>query len=343
MKRLRILVLLHPQLRPPDDPATFTPQQANDWRTEADVIAALRAAGHQLRVLGVLDRLDELQQQIRDWQPDLVVNLLEEFDGIGGNDQHVVGLLEMLRQPYTGCNPRGLMLSRDKQLARQLMQAAGVPLPRGQVYRQGAALRLPASLPGRCFVKSLADDASLGISQGSVVSDLPALRRRIEMLFERQRCDVLVEDYIEGRECYVGLLGNAKPRCLPAWEMHFGDLPPAQRVATRHAKWDLAYRARHGIGSGPLGDVPAPVAVRLRRHAVAAWRALGLSGYARIDFRLRPTGEIYALEANANPCLAAHEDFARAAAAAGLAYPALLRRILALGLQYPAPWRILYT
>lgn len=343
MKRLRIVVLLHPQLRPPDDPTTATPQQANEWRTEADVIAALRAAGHSLRILGVLDRLDELQQVLRDWQPDLVVNLLEEFDGIGGNDHHVVGLLEMLRQPYTGCNPRGLLLSRDKQLARQLMQVAGVPLPRGQVFRQGAALRLPARLTGRCFVKSLADDASLGISQGSVVADLPALRRRIEMLFERQRCDVLVEDYIEGRECYVGLLGNAKPRCLPAWEMHFGDLPPAQRVATRHAKWDLAYRARHGIGSGPLADVPVPVAGRLRRHALAAWRALGLSGYGRIDFRLTADGQIFALEANANPCLAAHEDFARAAAAAGLAYPLLVRRILALGLQYPAPWRILYT
>ncbi|MFM1887247.1 MAG: hypothetical protein RL026_2404 [Pseudomonadota bacterium] len=344
MKSRRILVLLHPQMQPPADLAGVTPQQANDWRTEHDVIRGLRGAGHSVRDLPLLDRIGDLQQAIEDWRPDIVFNLLEEFDGVAGNDQHVVGLLEMLRQPYTGCNPRGLLLSRDKPLAKRLLASAGVPTPAWTVHPQGRALRLPATLRRPLFVKSAVDDASLGIAHASVVHDLPALRRRIEMLFEMQRCDVLVEDYIPGRECYVGLLGNGQaPRTLPIWEMDFGRLPGQRHLATRQAKWNLAYRARHGIGSAAAADLPEQTARLLQRHARSAWRALSLSGYARIDFRLAPDGQVHVLEANANPCLASHEDYARSAAAGGLAYGALLERILELGLKYPAPWRILHA
>jgi D-alanine-D-alanine ligase len=343
VKRLRVLVVVHSSLVPPDSLQGLDPRQIQDWRAEYDVITTLRASGHQVQVLGVLDSLVELRAIITEWQPDVVFNLLEEFDGIVSYDQHVIAFLEMLRQPYTGCNPRGLMISRDKALCKQIFAYHRIPTPHHVVLRRGHRLRLPRNLRYPLFVKSSTDDASLGIAQASIVEDEERLRERVEFVFEQNKSDVLVEEFIDGRECYVGVLGNERLRRLPVWELNFGTLPANQAtIATRKIKWDLAYRSRHGIGSGPAESLPAPLAAQLDKLASRIYRCLGLSGFARMDFRLAADGSVYVLEANANPHLAAHEDFARSAAAAGLGYAALLERLLALGLAYRSPWRVLY-
>ncbi len=339
----RVLVLLHPGLMPPDSLEGHAPKAVVEWRAEYDVITTLRAAGHEVRVIGVLDSLDALQAEVQRWEPDIVFNLLEEFDGITSHDQHVVGLLEMLRQPYTGCNPRGLLLSRDKGLSKQVFAFHGIPTPAFAVFDDAQVKRLPQGLQFPLFVKSTTDDASLGIAQASIVHDLAALRERVAFVYERNRSAVLVEEFIEGRECYVGVLGNDRLTTLPAWELDFGSMPTQlATIATRKVKWDFDYRQRHGIGSRPATGLPPGADKAMARIAREVYRALGLSGFARMDFRVRSDGGVFVLEANANPHLAAHEDFARSAAAAGMDYPALIGRLLTLGLAYRSHWRILY-
>jgi D-alanine-D-alanine ligase len=343
MKRSRVLVVLHPSLMPPDTLEGQDPRAIEEWRTEFDVIQTLKASGHEVRALGVLDTITELRTTIADWQPDVVFNLLEEFDGIVSYDQHVVAFLEMLRQPYTGCNPRGLLLSRDKALCKQVFAWHRIPTPLFEVFRRDLRVKIPRRMRYPLFVKSSTDDASQGIAQASVVTNAEQLKERVEFVIEQHKSDVLVEEYIEGRELYVGAMGNQRMTTFPVWELNFGSMGDnGSAIATRKVKWDAKYRARYGIDSAPARDLPAGVQAQIDRLSRRIYRALGLTGYARMDFRMRADGSLFALEANANPHLAREEDFACAAAAAGRDYPALLDSIVKLGLTYPAQWRVVY-
>ena len=340
MAKQRILVLVHETLVPPDSLEGVREQDAAEYRTEYDVISCLRASGHEVRPIGIGDSLTELRATIQDWQPQVCFNLLEEFGGIVTYDQHVVAYLELLRQSYTGCNPRGMMLSRDKVLSKQILSYHRIPTPQFAVFRQGAAIRIPARLRYPLFVKSATEDASLGISQASVVEDAARLRERIAFIHEHTMTDALVEEYIEGRELYVGVLGNERIRTLTPWEFIFGELKAGRAaIATRKAKWDRAYQARHGITSDKAANLPPGLPERLDRLARRVYRALHMTGYARIDFRVRADGTPFVLEANANPNLEQAEDFADAALHDGIPYPGLLKRIISLGRAYRAEWK----
>ena len=343
MKKLRTLVVVHASLVPPESLDGYTTKQIEEWRTEYDVITTLRKAGREVHCIGVLDSLTELRAAVADWKPDVVFNLLEEFGGIVTYDQHVVAFLELLRQPYTGCNPRGLLLSRDKLLCKQLLAFHRIPTPRFAVSRRGARLHIPRKLKFPLFVKSTVEDASLGIAQASVVEDAARLKERIEFVHEQVGSDALVEEFIEGRELYVGVLGNERLTRLPVWEMVFGSLPESlAAIATRKVKWDKRYQAKYGITTRAAQELPPAVVARLDKLSRRIYRALGLSGYARMDFRVTAAGEVYVLEANANPNLEAAEDFAESARAAGMPYNELLERLMALGLSYRAEWRVFY-
>ena len=340
MQKLRILVLVHETLVPPDTLEGVQDRDAAEYRTEYDVVSCLRACGHEVRPIGIGDSLTELRIVLADWKPQVCFNLLEEFDGIVTYDQHVVAWLELLRQPYTGCNPRGMMLSRDKVLSKQLLAWHRIPTPQFALFRRGAAIRIPARLHYPLFVKSATEDASLGISQASIVEDAARLRERIGFIHEHTSSDALVEEYVEGRELYIGVIGNERIRTLPPWEFIFGELKAGRAgIATRKAKWDRIYQARHGITSDRAMDLPEGLSARLDKLARRIYRALHLTGYARMDFRVRADGTPYFLEANANPNVEKEEDFAYAALAAGMDYAALLGRIISLGLSYRAKWR----
>jgi D-alanine-D-alanine ligase len=193
------------------------------------------------------------------------------------------------------------------------------------------------------FVKSATEDASLGIAHASVVSDEKQLRERVEFIHQQINSDALVEEYIEGRELYVGVMGNDRLQRLPVWEMQFGSLPDSlPAIATRKVKWDRAYQEKYGIKTGAAPELPAALLARVDRMARRIYRALHLSGYARIDFRLREDGALFVLEANPNPAIARQDDFAASAQAAGISYGKLLGRILRLGLDYRAEWRAFY-
>ena len=340
MKKLRVLVVVHSSLVPPETLEGRSEKEIEEWRTEYDVTTTLRQSGHDVRCLGVLDSLTEMRLAIAEWKPDIIFNLLEEFNGIVTYDQHVVAYLELLRQPYTGCNPRGLLLSRDKPLSKQLLSFHRIPSPRFAVIRRGTRVHVPHKLHFPLFVKSATEDASLGIAQASVVEDAARLKERVAFMHEQIGSDALVEEFIEGRELYVGVMGNARLTRLPVWEMVFGTMPDSlAAIATRKVKWDKGYQSKYGISTRAAEDLPPAVLAQLDKLSRRIFQALGLSGYARMDFRVTADGRVYALEANANPNLEASEDFAESARAAGIAYPELLERVMALGLSYRAEWR----
>jgi D-alanine-D-alanine ligase len=343
VKKRRILLLVNEALVPPDDMRGLSEDEIEACRTEYNVLSTLSNLGHEVRVLGIGDKIGELRRVIRDWRPEITFNLLEEFSGIVTYDHYVVAFLELMRQPYTGCNPRGMMLSRDKVLTKQILAYHRIPTPHFHLFPWGKPYREPRGVQFPLIVKSATEDASLGIAQASVVDDAARLRERIEFMHEQIGSDALVEEYIEGRELYVGVLGNGRIVTLPAWQMHFGSLPGSlPAIATRKVKWDRKYQQKYGITTGSAGDLEPAVRQRLDRLARRIYRSLHLSGYARIDFRVRADGAIYVLEANPNPNLAREEDFAASALAAGLDYRRLLERILSLGRGYRAEWREFY-
>ena len=336
----RILVLVHETLVPPDTIQGYSEQEIDEWRTEYDVTTSLRKSGHEVRVLGMGDNLADLRTAITDWKPDIAFNLLEEFQGIVTYDQYVVAFLELMRQPYTGCNPRGMMISRDKALSKQILSYHRIPTPKFALLPRNRRYRVPPRLKFPLFVKSATEDASLGISQASIVHDGAKLRERVEFIHEQTHSDALVEEYIEGREIYIGVLGNERLTTFPLWELNFGTLPDVMAgIATRKVKWDRKYQQKHGIGTGPAENLPEGLRSRMARLARRIYRTLNLTGYARIDLRVTSAGQLFVLEANANPNLAQTEDFALSAQSSGVDYERTLERIMSCGLGYQAAWR----
>ncbi len=340
MKPLKVLVLMHESLVPPASLKGYSDKEIDEFRTEYDVTACLEKAGHTVRALGLGDNLAELRAAITDWQPDIAFNLLEEFQGIVTYDQYVVAFLELMKLPYTGCNPGGMMISRDKALSKQILAYHRIPTPGFAVFRRGQRYKLTRKLKFPLFVKSVTEDASLGISQASIVPDADRLRERIEFIHEQTKSDALVEEYVEGRELYVSVLGNERLKTFPVWEMDFGTLPDVMAgIATRKVKWDRRYQKKHGIRTGAAQSLPDGCPAYLDKLSKRIFRALNLSGYARMDFRLGADGNIFVLEANANPNISKDEDYADSAQAAGVDYPGLLEQILRLGRNYQAAWR----
>jgi D-alanine-D-alanine ligase len=334
MKRLRVLVLLHPDLVPPDSLDGHSKQEIHAWKTEFDVVSTLRAAGHEVRPLGVQHELKPIRDEIESWKPDVVFNLLEQFHGEAVYDQNVASYLELLRVPYTGCNPRGLVLARGKDLSKKLLAYHRIPLPAFAVFPMQRKIKRPARLGFPLIVKSLSEDASYGIAQASVVDSDEKLAERVTFIHERIGTAALAEQYIEGRELYVGVLGNDRLRVLPIWELDFGTMVQGGRpIATEKVKHDLQYQEHHGIEVGPAKDLSPQLSAAIKRVAKRIYRTLELDGYARIDFRLSADGVPYYIEANPNPEIAKIEEFASAAKHDGLEYSDLLQRLLTLGIS----------
>ena len=341
MRKYRILLMVEKKLVPPEDISGMSEAQIDEFRTEYDILSTLRRLKAEVRVVGIGDHLTELRETIDEFRPHVVFNLLDEFSGIISYDHYVVAYLELIRQRYTGCNPRGMMLSRDKVLTKRVLASHRVATPAFHLLPFGRRYREPRRLTFPLFVKSATEDASLGISQASLVEDMKSLRERVQFIHEQIQSDALVEEYIDGREIYVGVLGNRRLTTLPAWEMDFGTLAGNQaRIATRKVKWDRQYQAKHGIRTGKAQDLGDEQRELLSRLAKRTYRALYMSGFARMDFRLTSDGRAYLLEANANPNLSKGEDLADSAKACGVSYTGLVKRIVQLGIDYMPEWRM---
>lgn len=335
MKRLRVLMLLNPEHTPPDSPKEYGEQDnIPPWKTGYDVVTALRASGHDVRVLSVRDELKPIRDEVENWKPSVVFNLLEQFHGETAYDQNVASYLELLRVPYTGCNPRGLMLARGKDLSKKLLTYHRIPVPAFAVFPMRHKIRRPPRLGFPLIVKSTSEDASAGISQASVVDGDDKLAERVTFIHERVGTAAIAEQYIEGRELYVGVLGNDRLRVLPVWELDFGSMGAgSSRIATERVKFDVDYQERRGILQGPAKDLAPDLISRINKTVKRICRTLELDGYSRIDFRLSADGVPYFLEANPNPDIAQHETFAAAADRDGLAFADMLNRLVALGMS----------
>jgi D-alanine-D-alanine ligase len=333
VRTLRIVLLMHDYLVPPDD-VTGIDLLSVTWKTEHDVLVTLREMGHDVRPVGIKDDLTVIRRAVEEFKPHIAFNMMENFHEIGAFDHNIVSYLELLRVPYTGCNPRGLMLSRDKALSKTLLSYHRIPVPDFVVVHVGRKPRRPKRLAFPLIVKSLTEEASIGISQASVVHDDDRMRERVEFIHSSVGTDAIIERYIDGRELYVGIIGNQRLRVLPVWELHFTKMPDdVHRIATERVKWSPKYQRKYGIKTREA-RLPDGVAASIQRLCKRVYRTLDLSGYARIDMRMDESGRVYVIEANPNPQLAYGEDFAESAERAGLEYDQLLQQILLAGLRW---------
>jgi D-alanine-D-alanine ligase len=336
-KKLRIIILMHETLVPPESIEGLTPKEIAPWKTEWDVTSTLRAMGHEAVPVGFYDDLGVISRAMKEHRPHIAFNLAEDFDGNPLYEQHVVSYLELRKQRYTGCNPLGLTLAHDKALTKSILGYHRVPVPGYAYFRVGRKPRPPAGLKYPLFVKSVAQEGSVGISQASLVRDFDKLAERVAFIHEKTQSDAIAEEYIEGREIYVGVMGNNSVRTLTPWEMHMENLANgAANIATDKLKWDAGYQKKVGLVTKPA-ELPPDLTRQFERLSKRIYRLLHLSGYARLDYRLRDDGRIFLLEANPNPQIAQNEDFADSAAHGGMKYPDLLQKIISLGLSYRRP------
>ncbi|NOT02385.1 MAG: ATP-grasp domain-containing protein [Phycisphaerales bacterium] len=334
-KRLRVIVLMHSDFLPPASIEGLSEKETAPFQTEYDVVSTLRKMGHDVHPLGVSDDFIVIRQAIIESRPDVVFNLLEEFRGLGEYVPFVLGYLELMRQPYTGCNPYGLLIARNKALTKNILRYHRVRMPDFHVFPRGQSIKPPRRFHLPAIVKSTTEQGSVGISQASVVASADKLVERVQFVHDQLQTDAIVEEYIDGRELYVGVLGHRRLLALPVWEMLFQDLPDgAPRIATERVKWNADYQKQAGIVTQAAAELPDGVERRIVNTVKRVYRLLGLSGYARMDLRLRADGQLFLLEANPNPQLSAGEDFAESANAVGLEYPDLIARILHLASRY---------
>ncbi|MCO8122067.1 ATP-grasp domain-containing protein [Stieleria sp. TO1_6] len=339
MSKLRVLVLVRSGHVPPESLKGVSEKDLDAWKAEFDVCDTLRGLGHEVLPLGVYDDLAPIRNALTEFQPHITFMLLEEFHGVVTYDFAIISYLELMQQPYTGCNPRGLLLSKDKALSKKILTYHRIQTPRFTVFPVGRTVHRPKRLEFPLFVKSVSEDASFGIAQASIVHNDEQLGDRVAFVHEKTLDDAIVEQYIEGREIYVGVLGNQRLQTFPPWEMDFGKMPAdTARIATSQVKWNRKYQDKHGITTHEAKDLQEELGDKISKLCKRVYRALNLSGYARMDLRLNAAGEIYVLEANANPNIEYGEDFSESAEIAGVDYETLIQRILNLGLRYKAAW-----
>jgi len=335
----RILALVPEGSIPPDTLDDLAEDEIPDWQMEFDVVSSLKRQGHEVECLDVKGELQPIREAIAARKPHVVFNMLEEFHGFVAFDVNLVAFLELLKVPYTGCNPRGLMIARDKALTKKILSYHRIRVPGFAVFPRNSRFRRVKRLNYPLIVKSLIEESSVGLAQASVVNTDAQLEQRVRFVHEQVGSDAIAEEYIEGRELNLGIIGNRRLTTFPVWELNLGNLPEgAPRFATARIKWDPDYREKYDIDSHPAEDLPEGAEERIARMGKRIYRLLGLSGYARLDLRLRDDGAIFVIEANPNPDLGEVEDFSAAAEAGGISYDDLIGRILRLARSYHSAW-----
>ena len=302
-----------------------------DWKTERYVLSALRKLGYPFAMLAVHDDTELIRGMIDRYQPDVIFNMVEQFANSLGNENPITSFLELQGVPITGCGSTGITLCKDKVISKKILSYHNVRAPEFMVQQPGQLIEMSSGMNFSLIVKSAREEASCDIGLKSMVNNEAELVNRVCFVHERFKQEALVEEFIKGREVYVGVIGNGRPQCLPAREMIWGkDVPVQARFASYKVKWDEEYRYRWDIRNRFLPPLGKSTQQRLEVNCKDIYRCLQLNGYARIDLRLTAENEIVFIEANPNPMLARDEDFAMSAKKAGLGYPKLIDRIISL-------------
>jgi D-alanine-D-alanine ligase len=305
-----------------------------DWMTEDDIYKALKECDYEVSLLGLYNDVTILLEEIKENKPDVVFNLTEVFKQKSHLDKNIVWLLEILDVPYTGATSTSLLICNNKALTKEILSFHKIHVPNFYTFYRDRRIKLLKRLKLPLIVKPLSEEASRGISQASVVDDESSLIERVKFIHQNMNTDAIVEEYIEGRELYVSVLGNRRVKVLPLREMKFGQFPEDEpRIATYKAKWDYNYRERWGIKNVFAGRLAEGLDKRIVEICKRAYRVLNMQCYARFDIRVTSSGSIYILEANANPCLAKYDELAQSAEKAGIPYTKLIQKIIKLALD----------
>jgi D-alanine-D-alanine ligase len=298
---------------------------------EDEVAEALGKLGHQA-TLHVLDGSLKSLHALARIDCDLVFNLAESFAGNDLADYCIAAYLELIEKRFTGSGSHGLLYAQDKGVAKKILEFHGIHTP---VFARSFRGRLDFShdLQFPVIVKPAREDGSIGIEFNAVVASIRELMERIDWLHANFDSPVLIEEYVEGREMYVGILGNANPLALPVVELDLSKLPEGRpRIAGAEVKWGKGTPAYRDTKSILPDDLPEETTALLQSTALAVYQALELRDYARIDMRLRPDGRVAVIEANPNPWLASKAEFAMAARKAGRTYAQLVEEIVDLAM-----------
>ena len=308
--------------------------KTKDWETEANVLEALDTLGYQNEHLAIFDDTDLISQKIESFQPDVIFNLADQFKNNRAFDQNIVSFLELQDVPFTGCGSTGLTLCKNKGISKKILGYHRVHVPDFTIIPRGKRIARPNRLAFPVFIKPLKEEASYGIAQASFVENDEQFKQRVAFIHEKFDQDVIAEEYIEGRELYVGILGNHRLQVLPVRELTFKEVPTDEpKFATYKAKWDEEYRKRWGIRNEFAKELDAGLVQHIKSICKKIYRLLAIDGYARLDLRLTPQNEVVFIEANPNPILAREEDFAESAKKADIPYPKLIEKIINLGKQ----------
>ncbi|HLF17660.1 MAG TPA: ATP-grasp domain-containing protein [Candidatus Omnitrophota bacterium] len=305
----------------------------DDMYTEQDVYNALTANGYEVRLLGIFNNLNPLFEEIAEHKPDVIFNMMEVFNDQSYLEKNAGALLEMLNIPYTGATSENLFLCNNKGLTKKIFSFHRIKVPEFYIFYRDRKVWLPKKLKLPLIIKPLCEEASRGISLASLVESEDAFKERVQFIHKNMNMDAIAEEFIEGRELYVSVMGNRRLKVLPPREMKFGELPEDARVATYKAKWDDAYRDKWGIKSVFAGNLAKAVEKEIMDICKRAYRALNFHSYIRFDIRISGEGKVYILEPNANPCIARVDELAQSAEKEGIAYNQLIRKIVMMALQ----------
>ncbi|HEX7288410.1 MAG TPA: D-alanine--D-alanine ligase [Candidatus Angelobacter sp.] len=276
----------------------------------------------------VLDGEDKTLTGLARAEADLFFNLVESYAGDDTKEMQVAGYLDLLGRPYTGAGPQGLYLAQDKGIAKKLFAFHGIRTPYFATCYHGA-LEHSQDINFPLIVKPVSEDGSVGIDKDSVVESIKDLMQRMHYVQEEFECPVLIEEFIEGREIYAGILGNQRPEVLPLIELDLSKLPAGMpKVAGTEVKWDKDSEAYKVTKSAPVEDLDEETTKKLQKTALAAYQILKLRDYGRIDMRLTDKGEIYVIEANPNPWLSSDSEFFMSAKKSGRSYAEMIGEII---------------
>ncbi|MFL6528384.1 MAG: hypothetical protein ACJ8IQ_09815 [Chthoniobacterales bacterium] len=332
-KKLRVLVLFDAMEPTALDHDMSAQMKTDNRKTEANVLAALTALGHTADHLVIFDDLDLFRQKVEAFKPDVLFNLADQWKNNRGFDQNIVSFLEMQSIPFTGCGSAGLLLSKHKGISKKILHYHRIHVPNFVIIPRGKRMTR-GRLKFPILIKPLKEEASYGISQKSFVETDEQFRERVNFIHESWNGDVIAEEYIDGREFYVSIMGNLQLTVFPLRELVFREVPADQpKIATYAAKWDERYRKRWGLDNQFAENLDPVVVKKIEETCKRIYRLLTIDNYARIDLRLNAANDVYFIEANPNPILAADEDFALSAGKAGLTYPELIDRVLRLGMR----------
>lgn len=326
MKIAVIFDSLHPEW---DDAAFKQEVEQKAEEAEYDVARALMANGHDVVLIGIGDDVAPLLSKLAAFEPKLVFNGCEGFRKNARHEYGIAALLDMYGYRYTGSSPTALLVARNKSLTKKVLAFHGIRVPAFAEFHEGDDFLRPSELRFPLIVKPLLEDASVGIAQASVVEDDASLKQRVEFIHSKYHQAAIVEELVEGREVYVGLIGNDDLQVLPLTEMTFGEPETGEhRIATYKAKWDEDYRKKKRIKNVFARGVSDELTRRIGEICSTAFHALWLQDYGRVDVRLAHDNEVYVLEVNPNPFIAAEHEMAEAAEKAGLKYNGFIQRIV---------------